>query len=354
MGRIAISSRTRSLRERNYRDSILTKLANSAQVSTLRDLKAGRISIEQLVEADRRGMLDQSALAQEIALTARLWDSVRDALPNMGHNVKTQERYRTAFAAFRRYAGQQLSETATIRDLASFDWRRLRNSWQRSAAHWNNTARAISAFLSIALGDKDHPFRRKVMRPIPRAAERPRVPDLTPEAFWQVLETIPEPLRSAYLTLVLTGMRVSEYLNCTAFHLKQSIRAVDVPGTKTAWSSSVIRVDEDFWPAVQRAIPCPLGIWHPVPTKGVQFDARYKRLRLTWNEACKRLGLSVRLHDLRHCTAQWVTDEGLAEAKVQAALRHSTPNMTRRYTLSKDRGEVAATLAKVLRPRRAS
>jgi integrase len=54
---------------------------------------------------------------------------------------------------------------------------------------------------------------------------------------------------------------------------------------------------------------------------------------------------SLRLKDLRHCTAQWATNEGVAEAKVQVFMRHANPSMTRRYGKQKDRGEVATAVA---------
>ena len=41
-------------------------------------------------------------------------------------------------------------------------------------------------------------------------------------------------------------------------------------------------------------------------------------------------------------------DEGVAEAKVQKHLRHSSPDMTRRYTAQKDKGDVATAIANAL------
>ena len=60
----------------------------------------------------------------------------------------------------------------------------------------------------------------------------------------------------------------------------------------------------------------------------------------------------LRLQDLRHCHGQWATDEGAPESKVQAALRHASPGMTRRYTMQKDRGEVARMVGRALSSRR--
>ena len=159
--------------------------------------------------------------------------------------------------------------------------------------------------------------------------------------------------RPIFRVLVLTGMRVSEYLNTTRFNLKPEIHAIDVAGTKTAGSSAPVYVAASQWKHVLAAIPCPLGDVRPVPEAGVQYDPRYKRLRRIWTDATKAAGLSVRLHDLRHCTGQWSVNAGVPEAKVQAALRHATPGMTRRYTMQHDRQAVAEALGKVMAKRRA-
>jgi len=67
--------------------------------------------------------------------------------------------------------------------------------------------RALSSFLTTLLGDKYHPYRRRIITAIPIAHEVGRVPDLTPEVFWKVLEHIPEVYRPCYVALVATGLR---------------------------------------------------------------------------------------------------------------------------------------------------
>ena len=64
--------------------------------------------------------------------------------------------------------------------------------------------------------------------------------------------------------------------------------------------------------------------------------------------AAARADTSLRLHDLRHYTAQWAVDQGVPEAKVQTALRHSTAEMTSRYAKSREKGEVARAVADVM------
>jgi integrase len=348
-----MSSRTRDPREFKRRDAILTKLYENAQVEVLLALKEGRITIEQLVDADRNDRLRSRDLLPDLVLLQPLWESVENALPKMGGSLPTRRRYRVSFAALRSKARNSLGDGASVRDLSKVDWKSLHELWDRSPADWNHMRRAVSAFLTVVLGEKYHPFRRAVVVAIPKAAEVGRVPDITPELFWQVIEQVPQGLKGCYVTLVATGMRVGEYLRCTRFNLRPETHAIEVPGTKTAASAATIYVDESLWPWIVAGIPCPLGHPGAPPAEGVQHDTRYKRLRRAWAAACARVGVRLRLHDLRHCMGQWSVDAGVPEAKVQSAMRHKTAAMTRRYTMSKDRREVAEAMGAALSRRRA-
>ena len=76
----------------------------------------------------------------------------------------------------------------------------------------------------------------------------------------------------------------------------------------------------------------------------------YGWLRKYWKRALKAVGAdtTLRIHDLRHLTAQLLVNAGQSEASVQTTMRHATASMTRRYARQKDRGENAAALARVL------
>jgi len=88
-----------------------------------------------------------------------------------------------------------------------------------------------------------------------------------------------------------------------------------------------------LWPFVERAVPSPIG---------------YKALRRHWLAACKKVGLSVRIHDLRHCYGQWAVNAGVPESKVQTALRHKTAAMTRRYTKTQEKGDASNAVGRAL------
>ena len=112
-------------------------------------------------------------------------------------------------------------------------------------------------------------------------------------------------------------------------------RTVSIPGTKTEGSAAVLHVDAALWPWIVAAVPSPV---------------EYNWLRIYWKRALKAVeaDTTLRLHDLRHLTAQLLVNDGQSEASVQTTMRHATASMTRRYAMQRDRGENAAALARVL------
>jgi integrase len=136
------------------------------------------------------------------------------------------------------------------------------------------------------------------------------------------------------MTLVLTGLRASEYVALERHHLRPETFELEVPGSKTPGSAAVLPVEPAAWQWIDRAVPSPVG---------------YRR-RWHWWDCARRIeGLpDLRLHDLRHCTGQWAINEGVPESMVQVFLRHADPTMTRRYTVQQLRQEPVAAVARVI------
>jgi integrase len=345
VGRIAAASGTTSVREFRKRDAMLTWLAEHGRLDLLRAVRDRTVSVTEVYDAYRANNLD--TLVGERAILAKpLWDTV-DAWADSQSSAKpTRTRYQNSFNALRRSG--VLATSASVADLARVDWKELAAEWPKSGSDFNHLRRAVSKFLTDMLGDVYHPFRRSVVRLIPKRPERKRVPDLTPAVFWEVTGHAPEWAQPIFVTLVATGMRIGEYLRCTDVHLLPHTHSIAVPGTKTAGSADVIEVDEAVWPWITRAIPCSLGD-PPDEWRGVQRDSRYKLIRREWLKACTAEGVrEARLHDLRHSTAQWLTASGVSEARVQVMLRHASASMTRRYAMQRDRGETARVMGDVL------
>lgn len=223
-----------------------------------------------------------------------------------------------------------------LRRVNKWFWMSLERQWGGSDADWNHMRRGLAAALTgLFGGDAQHPFRQAIIKAIPMRDEgEGRMPDITVEQFWQIVDHLPEHMKAVPVVLVATGMRMKEYRATRPEQLKPNTYAVQVPGTKNNDSKGTVMVAPEIWPWIEAGVPAP---------------HRYKRLWQYWTEACAKAGIEdLRLHDLRHCLGQWSTDAGVPEKYVQWALRHRDPNMTRRYTRTAGKRVVATAMGKVL------
>jgi len=337
LGRLRISAGTTSAKVAARREALVDALLADAQVDVLRALQAGTLPIE-LVDAHvREHGMGASGLLAQVTLSGGLWEALEATLPSMGRSAATRRRYQVTVLALRRRLpeGEAAVARLRVRDLLAIDWAALRAAWPGSGSDWMHVRRLVSRFLSLQLGSKAHPMRHAVLAKIPTALEVERVPELSPAQFHQLVEAARVDIRPALWTLVLTGMRVGEYLRCTPAHLRPAVHGVAVPGTKTAGALAVVRVAPELWGWVEQAIPAPLA---------------YKGLRLQFKAALAAAGLdpTLRLHDLRHAHGQWAVEAGVPEALVQVSLRHTQAATTRRYTKQAGRATVAAGLARMM------
>jgi integrase len=374
VGRLNISLNTKNRQQFERRKVVLRKLLDDAQLDVLLAVKNGATTIEELVEADRAGRLKGAEILGNLKLRANLWTSIEEVLPSMGGCEDTRRRYRTSLRLLQttpdKPLRKKLGSKARVLELTAAPWTQLRATWQRtgkSAADWNHLRRAVSRFLTILLGDVQHPFRREVMKLIPTAKEgRGRTPELTVEGFWSIIEAIPPHARPCIVTLAATGMRSKEYLLCSKTNLNPATCAIAVPGTKTADSADTVYVARELWPWIEAGIPSPLqsrwihiywwracvqlgfGRYEPVMHDGVQVMRTVKLRNGKTKERPATRYAGLRIHDLRHVFAQVASDAGAPTAKVQAALRHSDPAMTRRYEMRRAKGEVAQLVGRAL------
>lgn len=334
VGRIAVASGATTATEFRKRDALLTRLYDQGRLHLLQAIQSGKLTLTEVYAADRMEQLD-SLTGDRALLAANLWEAVKNWTPTSAPAKQTRRRYATSFATLERSG--VLKQTATVGDVSSVDWRALAATWKGGPSDWNHLRRAVSRFLTLYLGDVHHPLRRQVVKAIPTRKEHSRVPDLPLTLFWAIVQKAPEWVRPAYITMAALGLRVGEYIKLTKDHLLPHTLGVRIPGTKTADSAAVVRVDERLWPWVVAGVPSPLA---------------YKWLREYFKRALKDAGapLDLRLHDLRHCYAQWLVDAGASEARVQVGMRHATAAMTRRYAMQRDKGENAKLMANLLLP----
>jgi integrase len=209
------------------------------------------------------------------------------------------------------------------------------DAWPDSEADYNHMRRMLSRALTLLLGDVMHPARRAILKRIPRAKEaRTRKADLSVPRFLEIIEKVPADRRAPYWTMLITGMRTGEYLRCGREQLRADLHAVDVPGRKTEGSAALVSVDPSLWHWVEAGIPSP---------------RQYKWLREHWKRAARAAGYpTIRLHDIRHATANAGLAGGASLADVQALMRHADPAMTMDYAATTQSRAAARGLAKVL------
>jgi len=314
----------------------LERLAERGRLDVLSALKAHQVTVAQVLDADRAGTLDPLLAGLNPSPEGvAFWPAVDRWLGRDAEPGETVKRYAVSMRKLRGFG--VVAEAAPVHALQAVDWKVLASRWleDASGSDWNHMRRAVSRFLTVHLGDVYAPLRRAVMKAIPKRAERERVPDLDVPTFWRVVEAAEAHVRPAFVALVALGLRVGEYLRLRETDLHPITKTVSIPGTKTASSAAVLHVDPELWPWIVAAVPAPVA---------------YKWLRLYWKRALRAAGAdgTLRLHDLRHLTAQLLVNAGQTEASVQRTMRHATPAMTRRYAMQKDRGENAVALARVL------
>lgn len=331
VGAIRRSANTAKAVEYRARDAVLTKLFKADRVDLLRDFKAKRLSIEELMDLDRRGELLR-ATAHDAITRRPLWDLTALLLPRMGKKVSTRTRYSGVLDRLKERG--LLGPKPTLVDVTTAPWPLLRASWPGGPSDWNHVGRTLSRVLSLTFNSKHHPLRLAFMQAFPFEREVERMPDLDPETFHRVVAAAPEWLRPVYYCLVATGMRIEEFLACTEDNLLPATRQIRVPGHKTD-RVDILPIAPQLWGWVTAAIPSP---------------ACYDTIRLHWKAAQTAAGVppTSTLHDIRHLTGQFLSSAGLSDAQIGQFLRHVSFQSTRRYTKARVQHENAARLAAAL------
>jgi integrase len=338
-------------REFDYRDGLLTKLWERGQKDIIVAFARGEIDIQDIVTADRLGRL--GGMASDIATLKPLWKTWEEIIPRLrtdkGRPISAASRANYTYSMKRLKALRVLSEEALVADLETVDWTKPFSTWDASPAAWNHLGRALSRFLTVILGDKFHPLRRKVAREFPKMDEHPRVPSLSLQEFRRIIDMMPPHYQAIAVVLAYTGMRLGELAALTPADLdpvpqtltidgrEVKVYGVNIRDAKTAAGVRKIYVAEEFWPYVLASVPMPISHWY---------------LRDVWNSAVDRAfperDMDIRLHDLRHFAAQQLSNAGTPEAQIQAQLGHADPSMTRMYSMQTARAEVAAKMAGVM------
>jgi integrase len=327
VGRVQLASGASTRREHDRRVALFDTLVESGELATIRALLAGTVTFGELRDAERHRT---GTLLGTVALRATLAEVVAAHRATLGPTQTTRRRYLISLDRLAALVGD-----VRVSELATLDWRAIEAVWGKSAADWMHVRRAVSALLSTHLGDKLHPVRRAVVQAIPTRREVARVPDIAPSTFVRVLERVRPDLRSAYVTILLLGVRRAEYLRLRPEHLMPETHRVRIPGSKSDNAARIVAVEPACWPWIVQAIPSPLA---------------YKWLRIHWVRACKAAGVQDdRLHDLRHAMAQWAHDGGASLTALMGVLGHATERQSAAYARQGDTRQIAGTVGRALR-----
>jgi integrase len=351
IGRITRVSGARNTRELQACHTLLDKLYRSNHLDVLRALRDGELSMRELRELERDGLLDfnHPQLGDRLALYRPLWSEVERVLPQMGRTESTRKRYMLSFRQLRTRAGT-LQGNPTLQALDTLDWRRLERNWPGGPADWNRLRACISRFLTLALGSLHHPLRVSVLKQMARHHEEPHIGLLTLPMLAATLEVLQPNLRPAILTLAFTGLRVGELYAVSQPYLHPDRGVIQVPrvtdddrrkgrvhpdaATKTR--GRLVPVATQLWPIVHAAIPVPV---------------RYRRLAEAFRRASKHAtGRAAHLHELRNLPAQELGDRGHSVAVIRRVLGHKTSTIAMQYADRPQEQQTAAALASIFAP----
>jgi len=350
-GRFCKRTGAKTMAEHRARAALLERLIEADQLDVIGLLASDEITWTELRQADRKKRLHSDALAADVALSRRLWDqeenpgALTTTLPRMGKTASTRDRYEVAFRQIRVHAADFLPANAVVKDLKTVKWLDVWAAMSElSPASRNGIRAAVSAFLTVFLGDKFHPFRRDVMKAMGSKEDENVAPrEVTLEEFWTLVGAMDDAVKPTAITLAATGMRIGEYLACGDTSIRR-LPTIWIPSGKTGGAET--QVAEHLIPFVRQAIPCSLAPAPAVP-RGVQYDARYKRIHRAFAAASDATGIPFSPHYLRHLYAQLGTAE-LPDVLVQQGLRHKTPSMTRLYSKRRTTRQVAEVVGEAL------
>lgn len=357
VGRICKAWGVSGKANREKRASVIFELWDNGQIKVLLAFKDGTHTWQTLLQAKKDQRLGHASLAADLLLAKRLWDykdaqgvqqkgALSQTLPGMGKAEPTRERYASAFRTLRAYAPTLVPDDCTVAVFGRIEWQQVWTLMKDLAPASRNRVRsAVSRFLTVFLKhDKFHPFRREVMKLMGTFDSEPEeAKEVTVDEFWQLMEHVHEALRPSFVALAATGARVGEYLQCGEPALRR-FPTIRVPDGKEG--SRDVEVAPQLEPLIRQAIPCRVAK-APKVWKGVQHDARYKRLYKALRAASITTGIECTPHSLRHFyAAEGVT--AFDSVFVQHALGHKTPAMTARYAKRKNNRKVAAAVAGAL------
>lgn len=332
VGRIQKSAGTANATEYRYRDGLLTKLVKAHARDILREFQAGRLTIGDLVSADREGRLTDVLAIQK--LTRPLKESVEAWLPISAPEPRSRRRYQSSWDALRVKARL---EKASIRDLEFVDWKRLQQAWGKTGADWNRMRAMVSAFLTHITGHRHSPFRLAVINrdrfPLGRESKG-RIPELSVAEFWQLVKLTPDYVQPTIVAFAALSCGHVEFDGIRPEDVNAERHEVRLVSKKGPDRDRVVVVADNLWPWVSRAIQC---------------SVQRKWRLIHFKRAAGKIGKpGLVLYDLRHLGAQLAADAGVNLRDIGTHLGHSNTKQTLRYARRKQAQAVGRAIGEAL------
>lgn len=314
--RLVNSSGTPDPVEFRYRDGLITKLIKNQSMDILRDFKRGRLSIGDLISADREHRLFQ--VSGDMKLSKSLQDALKEWYPNSAAEPASRKRYRVSWTRFLRLCADHGQKIERVADLADVKYPRVRRGWGASGADYNRARAAVSAFLTDFLGSVHHPFRLDVVAKFGRGKEGPgRVPTITAAQFWTAVNADTKH-GAKFAAMAILGVGPKELRGIRREDLRPDHGLVIVNGTKAPSRQREVAVEPELWQWIVDAVATPLS---------------YKHIRLHWLRVRKIAGIeAATMYDLRHLSGQLAGDAGMADSAIAVHLGHQKSSTTFKYT----------------------
>lgn len=150
--------------------------------------------------------------------------------------------------------------------------------------------------------------------------------------------------------LLSTGARANEAMTATwkNISIENRVWKVDAIRSKSKRTRSIPLNDSAVWVLEQLKTQGTSEYLFPSPVSGKPFLA----ITMPWYRLCKKAGIKIRIHDLRHGFASMLVSGGRSLYEVQQILGHSDPKVTMRYAhLSSKTLQEAANAGSVIVPK---
>ena len=338
VGRLKLSTGTKSLALAREYDQLVLNLKELGRLDALKALKQGSVTLRQLYDNRLPTQLD-TLLARSASPSVK--PLVEEWLKVGGEDTGLRERSMERYASSWRRFWEILPEDARLGDITQgfvSEFKRHRQAQAKALGKSlaggtiNRDLAALGAFLTWCADEKGI----RVVRPKLRyqRKSRGRLRWLTSEELAAFREHCSEEWWALFGLLFGTGLTISEALGLRRTDLDLRVRRLSVHeeyGRKLKRESRAreVSIPEGLVPVLKRYLRERIE----APDARV-FPFSYWHARKGWRRVCEAAGVfGATMHDARHTFAVHAVQEGIPEARLQKLLGHAHPGTTRRYAM---------------------